>query len=298
MIYVVLRDAGHGLETPGKRTPYISSLGRSIKENEFNEPVSEFFGDELKRHGIIVHDISPTTADIPLTARTNEANRLLNFYINKYGASNVKIVLVSFHFNAFDGSFSGSNPSGISVHIQPGSKYARELANSVGKYLRQGTKQVWRGVIEQDLHITREFEGVAILTENGFMDHPEEAKLMLDKDYQKEVARETAQGVLEYFKLPYLPDTPKPTEKPKEEDDMLEKAIVIGTFNDYPAAELLANRLKCPIYPRNAISGKVAKELIVCGGKKDGLIADNIVVLSGTDRYDTYRKIEEYLKQL
>ncbi|MCA1065279.1 N-acetylmuramoyl-L-alanine amidase [Rossellomorea sp. AcN35-11] len=298
MMYVVLRDAGHGLETAGKRTPYISSLGRAIKENEFNEPVSEYFGEELKRHGVIVHDISPTTNDVPLKTRTDEANRLLNFYLNKYGSSNVKIVLVSFHFNAFDGSFSGSNPSGISVHIQPGKKSARELANSVGKYLKQGTKQVWRGIIEQNLHITREFEGVAILTENGFMDHPDEAKLMLDKDFQKEVARETAQGVLEYFNLPYLPEAPKPIDDKKEEDDLLEVAIVIGTFNDYPATELLANRLKCPIYPRNAINGKVAKELIVCGGKKEGLIADKIVVLSGADRYDTYKNIEEYLKQL
>ncbi|WP_098438934.1 N-acetylmuramoyl-L-alanine amidase [Bacillus sp. es.034] len=182
--------------------------------------------------------------------------------------------------------------------VNPCPDYDNRVTASVGKYLRQGTKQVWRGIIEQNLHITREFEGVAILTENGFMDHPEEAKLMIDKDYQKEVAREAAQGVLEYFNLPYVPDVPKPTEKPREEDDMLEKAIVIGTFNDYPAAELLANRLKCPIYPRNAINGKVAKELIVCGGKKDGLIADTIVVLSGADRYDTYRKIEEYLKKL
>jgi N-acetylmuramoyl-L-alanine amidase len=205
MIYVVLRDAGHGIGTSGKRTPYMESLGRSVRENEFNEPVSEFFGDELKRHSVIVHDISPTTNDVSLTARTNEANRLLNYYINKYGASNVRVVLVSFHFNAFDGSFGGSNPSGISVHIQPGSTHARKLAESVGKYLRQGTKQVWRGIVEQNLHMTREFDGVGILTENGFMDHLEEAKLMLDKNYQREVARETAQGVLEYFGLEYIP---------------------------------------------------------------------------------------------
>jgi N-acetylmuramoyl-L-alanine amidase len=203
MIYVVLRDGGHGEETPGKRTPKISSLGRSIKETEFNEPVSYLFGEEMKRHGVIVHDVSAGTRDVPLTQRTNEANRLLNHYINKYGAANVRIVLVSFHFNAFDGSFEGSNPSGISVHIQPGSTHARRLAECVGKHLRQGTKQVYRGIVEQNLHMTREFQGVGILTENGFMDHPEEYKLMLDKNFQKEVARETAAGVLEYFGLQY-----------------------------------------------------------------------------------------------
>jgi N-acetylmuramoyl-L-alanine amidase len=203
MIYVALRDGGHGMETPGKRTPYIESLGRAIKENEFNEPVSALFGEELKRHGVIVHDISPTTKDIPLTARTDEANRLLNYYINKYGATNVRIVLVSFHFNAFDGSFSGANPSGISLHIQPGSTTSRQLAENIAKFLRRGTTQVYRGIIEQNLHITREYQGVSVLLENGFMDNREEALLMLDKDFQREVAREASQGVLEYFGLEY-----------------------------------------------------------------------------------------------
>ncbi|TYR75593.1 N-acetylmuramoyl-L-alanine amidase [Rossellomorea vietnamensis] len=203
MIYVVLRDGGHGKGQPGKETPYIKSLGRRIQEEEFNEPVSELFGEEIKRHGVIVHDISAGTHNVPLKERTDEANRLLNYYVRKYGAANVRVVLVSFHFNAFDGTFEGANPSGISVHIQPGSTHARRLAECVGKYLRQGTKQVYRGIVEQNLHITREFDGVGILTENGFMDHQGEAELMLDKDFQKEVARETAQGVLEYFGLSY-----------------------------------------------------------------------------------------------
>jgi N-acetylmuramoyl-L-alanine amidase len=203
MIYVVLRDGGHGKDTRGKETPFIKSLGRRIQEEEFNEPVSALFGEEMERHGVIVHDVSPGTHDVSLKDRTDEANRLLNHYINKYGAANVRVVLISFHFNAFDGSFVGSNPSGISVHIQPGSSHARRLAECVGKHLKKGTKQVYRGIVEQNLHMTREFQGVGILTENGFMDHPDEAMLMLDKEFQKEVSRETAQGVLEYFGLEY-----------------------------------------------------------------------------------------------
>jgi N-acetylmuramoyl-L-alanine amidase len=221
MIYVVLRDGGHGVDTSGKRTPYIKSLGRSIKESEFNEPVSALFGDEIKRHGVIVHDISEGIKDVPLVVRTNIANNYLNYYIRKYGAGNVRVVLVSFHFNAFDGKFAGADPSGISVHIQPGSTYARKLAECVGKHLRGGTRQVWRGIVEQNLHITREFEGVGILTENGFMDNEKEASLMLDKQFQKEVATETAKGVLEYFGLSYKSSKQeaKPVAAAKEEDD-------------------------------------------------------------------------------
>jgi N-acetylmuramoyl-L-alanine amidase len=299
MIYVVLRDAGHGIHTSGKRTPYMSSLGRSIRENEFNEPVSEYFEDELKRHGVIVHDISPTTNDVPLIKRTNEANRLLNHYINKFGAANVRVVLVSIHFNAFDGSFSGSNPSGISVHIQPGSNHARRLAECVGKHLRKGTRQVYRGIVEQNLHMTREFQGVGILTENGFMDHPDEAKLMLNKEYQKEVARETAEGVLEYFGLVYKPlSVSKPTEKPKEEVKVVENAIIINSVNDYPAAELLAKKINCPIYPDKRTfseSGDKVKHIYVVGGDKKGIKADKITLLAGPDRLATYAAVNKAL---
>jgi N-acetylmuramoyl-L-alanine amidase len=301
MIYVALRDAGHGLwDTPGKRTPYINSLGRSIRENEFNEPTAHYFEDELIRHGVIVHDISPGTKDTPLSQRTNEANRLLDHYIRKYGAANVRVVLVSFHFNAYDGSFSGSNPSGISVHIQPGSNHARKLAECVGKYLRKGTRQVWRGIVEQNLHITREFQGVGILTENGFMDHPEEADLMLNKDYQKEVASETAQGVLEYFGLKYKP-LKDPLAKPqqKEEEEMIKMAVVVYSDADLSVGYDLANEKKCGLYNRKSLANESLKinELMVVGGPTDGLKkkTNRVIDLSGTDRWDTRKKVIHYL---
>jgi N-acetylmuramoyl-L-alanine amidase len=273
MIYVVLRDAGHGLETSGKRTPKIKSLGRSIHENEFNEPVSKYFEDELKRHGVIVHDISPTTKDVPLKARTDEANRLLNHYINKYGAGNVRVVLVSFHFNAYDGSFEGANPSGISVHVQPGSDYARELAESVGKYLRQGTNQVWRGIVEQNLHMTREFQGVGILTENGFMDNSAEASLMLDKNFQREVARETAKGVLEYFNLIYKPTSTNVT---KNEADSADGKLIRGEIG--PNVKLLNNMLNTLEYTRKTddLFDQYTEAALIAFQKDYGLKQDGI----------------------
>jgi N-acetylmuramoyl-L-alanine amidase len=301
MIYVVLRDAGHGLwDTPGKRTPYLSSLGRSIRENEFNEPTAQYFEDELKRHGVIVHDISPGTKDTSLTQRTNAANRLLNHYIRKYGAANVRVVLISFHFNAFDGSFSGSNPSGISVHIQPGSNYARELAECVGKYLRQGTKQVWRGVVEQNLHITREFEGVGILLELGFMDHPEEAMLMLNKAFQKEQGTEAAKGVLDYFGLKHKPLNDSITKpQQKEEEEVIKMAVVVFSDADLSVGYDLANEKKCGLYNRKTLANEELKinELMVVGGPIEGLEkkTNRVIPLSGKDRWDTRKKVIHYL---
>lgn len=85
--------------------------------------------------------------------------------------------------------------------------------------------------------------------------------------------------------------------KPKEEDEMLEKAIVINAFPDFPSAEVLAARLHAPIYTRAALpSGKIAKEVYVVGGTKDGLVADSFVMLTGKDRFEVAKAVGDFLK--
>lgn len=84
--------------------------------------------------------------------------------------------------------------------------------------------------------------------------------------------------------------------KPKEEPFMLEKAIVINSFADFPNAEVLAIRIKAPIYlKRTATGNKVAKEIIIVGGNKDGLVADKFTVLSGKDRFETAANVKKFI---
>ncbi|MHC8523988.1 N-acetylmuramoyl-L-alanine amidase family protein [Rossellomorea sp. H39__3] len=193
--FLIALDDGHGIGTPGKRTPYIESLGRQIRENEFNAAVTDFLQGELERCGFRTLLTAPTDYDTPLSARTNLANAK--------GAD----ALVSNHFNAlkdyFDGS--GKDPEGMSIHIYPGAKNGRKLAEHVAKYLKQGTEQKYRGIVEQNLHMTREFKKASILVENGFMDNEREALLMVNEAFQRECAREQAQGICEYFGVPYVP---------------------------------------------------------------------------------------------
>ncbi|MEC3882631.1 N-acetylmuramoyl-L-alanine amidase [Halobacillus sp. HZG1] len=190
---LVALDDGHGMQTPGKRTPYIPELGRSIRENEFNRKVVAFLSDILLVHGFRVLLVAPTDVDTPLTYRTNAAN---NYRADIY---------VSVHYNAMSFDFDYSNASGISVHVFPGNmKYnSGKLARSVGKYLQRGTRQNWRGYKEDNFHVLRETNMPAILTENGFMDNRSEALMMLNEDFQKEVAIEHAQGICEYFGVSY-----------------------------------------------------------------------------------------------
>ena len=207
MAYLIALDDGHGMSTPGKRTPYIAEIGKFIHENEFNRAVVKYLDAELKRCGFRTLLTAPTDVDTPLSTRVNTAN-----------AAEAD-AFVSIHYNALDGKFDGEgkDPEGCSIHIYPGhrTKGAGKLATAIGNHLKGGTAQKYRGVIEQDLYVTRETHMVAILSENGFMDNKREALLMINPDFQKEVAVEHAKGICEYFNVKYVPEpAPKPTPAP------------------------------------------------------------------------------------
>ncbi|WP_226578001.1 N-acetylmuramoyl-L-alanine amidase [Halobacillus litoralis] len=189
---LVALDDGHGMETPGKRTPFIPEINRSIKENEFNRKVVGYLTEILLAHGFRVLQVAPTDEDTPLPVRTDEANR------------NNADIYVAVHYNAYDGTFS-QTPNGIEIYVYPGNlnQESGRLASLVGNYLRKGTQQNWRGIKEANFHVLRETNMPAILTENGFMDNKREALLMIDDDFQREVAAEHAQGICEFFGITF-----------------------------------------------------------------------------------------------
>ncbi len=194
--YLIALDDGHGMETAGKRTPQISELGgRVIKENEFNRAVVEYLDIELQRCGFKTLLVAPTDENTSLAVRVLLAN---NSNADAY---------VSIHYDAYDGKFDDYDPSGNSIFHYPTSAKGKELATCIYNYLQQGTQQVKRGVKSADFYVLRKTNMVAVLSENGFMDNKEEALLMIDVDFQKEVAREHAKGLCDYFKVPYIAES-------------------------------------------------------------------------------------------
>lgn len=202
---LIALDDGHGMFTPGKRTPWVSELGRFVHENEFNRAVVKYMDAHLRKIGFKTLLVAPTDADTSLTARTNLANQK--------GAD----AYVSIHYDALDGVFNSNDPEGLTVFYQVGSTQGKKLATSIHKYLKQGTKQKDRGVKSNNLHVTRATRMPAILSENGFMDNRREAILMTQVSFQKEVADEHVRGICDYFGVAYKPleeTAPKPASKP------------------------------------------------------------------------------------
>ena len=201
---------GHGYNpktgevTPGKRTPNMPDTGEPIYENQFNKPVTDMLKVKAEAMGWDVVHVSPELEATPLKTRTDRANEVYQDLRKKYpNVPKEKLCIgVSVHFNAYDGKF-GTNKGGSSTYHCTGSKYGEILAGSIQKYLSMGTPQLNRGVKHAKFWMLRKTYMVYALVEAGFMDVLEEAKLMLNKDYQDEVATEILQGCCEYMGIPY-----------------------------------------------------------------------------------------------
>ncbi|MFC7441670.1 N-acetylmuramoyl-L-alanine amidase family protein [Laceyella putida] len=197
MSYLIALDDGHGMNTPGKRTPRIPQLnGRVIKENEFNQAIVKFLDDELKRCGFKTLLVAPTDNDTPLSTRTRLAN--------SKGAD----LYVSCHYNAGGGE-------GIETYHFKGSKAGKRAAEIIHKHVKVAVPRKDRGVKTANFFVLRETSMPAVLIEYGFMDDPglEEAAQMIDPQVQKAFAVATAKGICEYFGVSYAEDKP-PKPKP------------------------------------------------------------------------------------
>ena len=198
MTKLIALDDGHGMQTAGKRTPFVSSIGRYIPENEFNREVVKYLDIELRRCGFKTILTAPGDGDTSLEQRVKTAN-------------NARADLfISIHYNAFDGTFEGRNPEGFSAHIDPSGGQSQKFAEIALKHLDKGTQQVNRGVVKQQLYVTANTKMPAVLFELGFMDNNREALLMIDKSFQKECAQEIAMAVCEYYGVKYTPEKETP----------------------------------------------------------------------------------------
>ncbi len=97
---------------------------------------------------------------------------------------------------------------------------------------------------------------------------------------------------------PQKPESPaKPAEKPKEEEDMPERAVVINGTEDAGTAILLSFQLGCGVYFRkDAEKRQVAKEIYIAGGGKGKIKGDKLIDLSGKTRSDTAKNVTAKLK--
>ncbi len=239
---LLILDDGHGEETAGKRTPQFPD-GTVIRENQFNKPVVNLIEQDAKRLGFNTLQVAPEDDDVSLPTRSSRANAAYKKYKAELKAQGIDIngkviaVYISIHFNALLGTWE-STAEGVETHYYPGSTNGKRLAECIQKQLIKGTIQNNRGIKESDFHVLRETAMPAALVEGGFMDNLREASLMLDKDFQKEVATEVLMGGCEFFGVEYIKETP--ANVPQWQIDAFRKLVENKVIN---TPEAWGNRL-------------------------------------------------------
>lgn len=181
----IMIDAGHGYNTPGKRTV------DGMREYEFNSAVASEMKKLLSHYeDVTVYFSHSDERDVPLHERTTKANQL-------------KVdLLVSIHANAHGNGKEWTSAEGIETYVYTSRpKAALALATLVQEKLVQQTGRKNRGVKTASFHVLKATHMTAILCECGFMTNKTEAQLLSTSRYQKTCAQAIVDGVVSYYKL-------------------------------------------------------------------------------------------------
>lgn len=216
----LLIDAGHGLKTPGKRSPDDSLL-----EFNFNKPTAEYVNKYINEYENVethfVYDRDGST-DTDLNTRADKANTI---YAKN---TSVPTAYVSVHANAFGNGFNDAN--GIETFVDDSKpKTALALADKVQAELIKATGLRNRGVKTGNFAVLRETHMTAILVECGFMTNKEELALLKSDSYRKKVAKAIVAGLAKQYGLKKKA-TPKPA--PLKVDKNTFYRVIAGSYQD------------------------------------------------------------------
>lgn len=193
----VLIDNGHGIDTPGKRSPD----GR-FREYLWNREVAQLVLEGLLEWGVDAQLVVRETNDVSLRNRVNRINTICN----QLGASNV--LLISIHSNAMGNGSQWMSAKGWSAYTTKGNTESDLVAEflydafeeefkerRIRKDMSDGDRD-W----EENFYIIQKTRCPAVLTENFFYDNQEECAFLLSNLTKWRVAQATIKGIINYLK--------------------------------------------------------------------------------------------------
>lgn len=179
---VVTIDAGHGIDTAGKRTP------DGIREWTLNDAIADIVQRVLEENNIETIRIDDETGmrDISLIDRTNCIN-------------NIQPDLhLSIHHNALtDGQW--GEWTGTEAFVKTPQSRANNLAQNIVNSISNTTGLNNRGVKYDSLHMTREVNVPSVLVEVGFMDSTIDYNVITNTQQQEEIGKTIANEVLNWL---------------------------------------------------------------------------------------------------
>ncbi len=175
-------DPGHGGSDPG-------TVANGLQEKDLTLDIAlrtrDILNEQYSGHTIKLSRTTDVTRS--LTERTNMANN--------WGAN----FFVSIHINA-------GRATGFESYTYNGSYAGKERTNAIRRSIHNEvvnqTGFYDRGVKEANLHVLRKSSAPAILTENGFIDHANDASKLKDGAFIYQIAQSHADGIARALGLP------------------------------------------------------------------------------------------------
>lgn len=193
----ILIDPGHGIDTPGKRSP-----DGLFREYLWNRQVADLILEGLVSAGVDASLVVTETNDVTLRNRVNRVNTICN----RLGASNV--LLVSIHANAAGNGSAWMNARGWSCYTSKGKTKSDQVAEclydafeeefqdrKIRKDMSDGDRD-W----EENFYVLQKSKCPAVLLENFFYDNREECAWMLQEETKKRIASAAVNGIIKYIK--------------------------------------------------------------------------------------------------
>lgn len=193
----ILIDPGHGIDTPGKRSP-----DGLFREYLWNRQVADLILEGLLSAGVDASLVVMETNDVSLRNRVNRVNTICN----RLGASNV--LLVSIHANAAGNGSAWMNAKGWSCYTSKGKTKSDQVSEclydafeeefqdrKIRKDMSDGDRD-W----EENFYVLQKSKCPAVLLENFFYDNREECAWMLQEETKKRIASAAVKGIIKYIK--------------------------------------------------------------------------------------------------
>ena len=195
----ILIDPGHGIDTPGKRSP-----DGLFREYLWNRQVADLILEGLVSAGIDASLVVTETNDVSLRNRVNRVNTICN----RLGASNV--LLVSIHANAAGNGSAWMNAKGWSCYTTPGKTGSDEFAECFyDAFSRAFPERRMRRDLtdgdsdyEENFYILAKTKCRAVLLENFFYDNREECEWLQLRTTKERIANAIVAGLFIYLSEP------------------------------------------------------------------------------------------------
>lgn len=188
---VVVLDAGHGGEDPGK-------VGNGdIYEKDINLAITGYVKKYLEQNDYQVVMTRCEDESLGTTAKGFDKNGDMRERLSAIEGAGAEVA-VSIHQN----SFTDVSVKGAQVFYHEGSTAGKNLADAIQKSLWQRLAGEKKREIKSDAsyYLLKNSSIPMVIVECGFLSNPEELALLQQEDYQKKVAWAIYMGIEKFFR--------------------------------------------------------------------------------------------------